>query len=136
MSLQVTTPQAAIEQYVQDKVAEFTEHLTRQLCYIGEAALKAAREKGSFKDYTDRSGNLRNSTGYVVAIGGKIAATAGFDKSEGLPFAKELATTTDADGVLVVCAGMNYATYVSARGYDVLDSAELEAQRMANELIK
>ena len=136
MSLQVVTPQAAIEQYVQDKVAAFTEFLTRQLCYIGETALKAAREKGSFKDYTDRSGNLRNSTGYVVAIGGKIVATAGFDKSEGLPFAKELATTTAADGVLVVCAGMKYATYVSARGYDVLDSAELEAQRMANELIK
>lgn len=136
MSLEVTTPQTVIEQYVQDKVAAFTEYLTRQLCYIGEAALKAAREKGSFKDYTDRSGNLRNSTGYVVAIGGKIVATAGFDKSEGLPFAKELATTTDADGVLVVCAGMNYATFVSARGYDVLDSAELEAQRMANELIK
>ena len=136
MSLQVVTPQAVIEQYVQDKVAAFTEHLTRQLRYIGEAALKAAREKGNLKDYTDRSGNLRNSTGYVVAIGGKIVTTAGFDKSEGLPFAKELALSTAADGVLVVCAGMKYATYVSARGYDVLDSAELEAQRMANELIK
>ena len=72
MSLEVVTPQAAIEQYVQDKVDEFTEFLTRQLCYIGEAALKAAREKGSFKNYVDRSGNLRNSTGYVVAIGGKV----------------------------------------------------------------
>lgn len=133
MSLQVTTPQAAFEQYVADKLATFTEYLTRQLCYIGEAALKAAREKGS---YTDRTGNLRNSTGYVVAIGGKIVTTAGFDKSEGLPFARELALSADADGVLVVCAGMKYATYVSARGYDVLDSAELEAQRMANELIK
>ena len=29
---------------------------------------------------------------------------------------------------------MKYATYVSARGYDVLDSAELEAQRIANEI--
>lgn len=134
MSLEVVTPQAAIEQYVQDKVDEFTEFLTRQLCYIGEAALKAAREKGSFKNYVDRSGNLRNSTGYVVAIGGKVVTIAGFDKSEGLPFAKELATTTDADGVLVVCAGMEYATYVSARGYDVLDSAELEAKRIANEI--
>ena len=133
MSLQVTTPQAVIEQYVQDKVAEFTEYLTRQLCYIGEAALKAAREKGS---YTDRTGNLRNSTGYVVAVGGRIVTTGGFDKAQGLPFAKELALSTDADGVLVVCAGMKYATYVSARGYDVLDSAELEAQRMANELTK
>lgn len=133
MSLEVVTPQAVIEQYVQDKVNEFTEYLTRQLCYIGETALKAAREKGS---YTDRTGNLRNSTGYVVAIGGKIVTTAGFDKSEGLPFARELALSTAADGVLVVCAGMKYATYVSARGYDVLDSAELEAKRMANELTK
>lgn len=133
MSLQVVTPQAAIEQYVQDKVATFTEYLTRQLCYIGEAALKAAREKGS---YTDRTGNLRNSTGYVVAIGGKVVTVGGFDKAQGLPFAKELALSTAADGVLVVCAGMKYATYVSARGYDVLDSAELEAQRMANELTK
>lgn len=133
MSLQVVTPQAVIEQYVQDKVAAFTEHLTRQLYYIGEAALKAAREKGS---YTDRTGNLRNSTGYVVAIGGRIVTVGGFDKAQGLPFAKELALSTAADGVLVVCAGMKYATYVSARGYDVLDSAELEAQRMANELTK
>lgn len=133
MSLQVVTPQAVIEQYVQDKVDAFTEYLTRQLCYIGEAALKAAREKGS---YTDRTGNLRNSTGYVVAVGGRIVTTGGFDKAQGLPFAKELALSTAADGVLVVCAGMKYATYVSARGYDVLDSAELEAQRMANELIK
>lgn len=133
MSLQVVTPQAVIEQYVQDKVAAFTEYLTRQLCYIGEAALKAAREKGS---YTDRTGNLRNSTGYVVAVGGRIVTTGGFDKAQGLPFARELALSTDADGVLVVCAGMKYATYVSARGYDVLDSAELEAQRMANELTK
>lgn len=133
MSLQVVTPQAAIEQYVQDKVDAFTEYLTRQLCYIGEAALKAAREKGS---YTDRTGNLRNSTGYVVAVGGKVVTVGGFDKAQGLPFAKELALSTDADGVLVVCAGMKYATYVSARGYDVLDSAELEAQRMANELTK
>ena len=133
MSLHATTPQAAIEQYVQDKVDAFTEYLTRQLCYIGEAALKAAREKGS---YTDRTGNLRNSTGYVVAVGGRIVTTGGFDKAQGLPFAKELALSTDADGVLVVCAGMKYATYVSARGYDVLDSAELEAQRMANELTK
>lgn len=136
MSLQVTTPQAAFEQYVADKLATFTEYLTRCLGYIGEAALKAAREKGNLKDYTDRSGNLRNSTGYVVAIGGRIVTTGGFDKAQGLPFAKELALSTDADGVLVVCAGMKYATYVSARGYDVLDSAELEAQRMANELTK
>lgn len=134
MSLEVVTPRDAFEQYVEDKVAAFTEFLIRQLSYIGEAALKAAREKGSFKNYVDRSGNLRNSTGYVVAIGGKVVTTAGFDKSEGLPFARELATTTDADGVLVVCAGMKYATYVSARGYDVLDSAELEAQRIANEI--
>lgn len=136
MSLEVVTPRDAFEQYVEDKVAAFTEFLTRQLCYMGEAALKAAREKGSLKNYKDDSGNLRNSTGYVIAVDGQITARAGFDTKhkDGADFAEQLARTTEGKAVLVVCAGMSYATYVSARGYDVLDSAELEAQRIANEI--
>lgn len=143
MSLQIVTPRDAFEQYVEDKVDEFTEFLTRQLCYMGEAALKAARDKTHTvardkRNYKDDSGNLRNSTGYVIAVDGQITARAGFDTKhkDGADFAEQLARTTEGKAVLVVCAGMSYATYVSARGYDVLDSAELEAQRMANELTK
>lgn len=138
MSLEVTTPIGEIQQYIEEQLALKFEVLIRNLSYIGEGALRIAREKGS---YTDRTGNLRNSTGYVIAVDGQITTRAGFDskneKNEGgAAFAEELARTTEGKAVLVVCAGMNYATYVSARGYDVLDSAEIEAKVLAEKLLK
>ena len=135
MSLEVTTPIGEIQQYVEEQLALKVEVLINKLSYIGEGALRIAREKGS---YTDRTGNLRNSTGYVIAVDGQITARAGFKSKneDGAAFAEELARTTDGKAVLVVCAGMNYATYVSRRGYDVLDSAELEAKALADKLLK
>jgi hypothetical protein len=38
--------------------------------------------------------------------------------------------------VLIVDAGMHYASYVSAKGYDVIDSAELLAQQLVPEILK
>lgn len=136
MSLEVTTPSGAIRQYIEEQIALKVEVLINKLSYIGEGALRIAREKGKIKDYKDHSGNLRNSTGYVIAVDGQVTTRAGFDTKheDGAAFAEQLARTTEGKAVLVVCAGMSYATYVSARGYDVLDSAELEAQRIANEI--
>ena len=135
MSLEVTTPIGEIQQYIEEQLALKVAQLINSLSYIGEGALRIAREKGS---YTDRTGNLRNSTGYVIAVDGQITARAGFKSKneDGAAFAEELARTTDGKAVLVVCAGMNYATYVSRRGYDVLDSAELEAKALAEKLLK
>lgn len=135
MSLEVTTPIGEIEQYIEEQLALKVERLINSLSYIGEGALRIAREQGS---YTDRTGNLRNSTGYVIAVDGQMTTRAGFDSKneDGAAFAEQLARTTDGKAVLVVCAGMNYATYVSARGYDVLDSAEIEAKVLAEKLLK
>lgn len=135
MSLEVTTPIGEIQQYIEEQLALKVAQLINSLSYIGEGALRIAREKGS---YTDRTGNLRNSTGYVIAVDGQITARAGFrsKNEDGASFAEELARTTEGKAVLVVCAGMNYATYVSRRGYDVLDSAELEAKVLAEKLLK
>ena len=74
----------------------------------------------------------------MIALDGQIIARAGFrsKNEDGAAFAEELARTTEGKAVLVVCAGMNYATYVSRRGYDVLDSAELEAKVLAEKLLK
>ena len=135
MSLEVTTPIGEIEQYIEEQLNLKVERLINSLSYIGEGALRIAREQGS---YTDRTGNLRNSTGYVIAVDGEIIARAGFKSKngDGSAFAEELARTTDGKAVLVVCAGMSYATYVSRRGYDVLDSAEIEARILAEKLLK
>ena len=37
--------------------------------------------------------------------------------------------------VLIVTAGMNYAEYVEARGYNVLSSAELKAEPLIKSLL-
>lgn len=134
MSLEVTTPIGEIQQYIEEQLALKVEALIDKLSYIGEGALRIARERGS---YTDRTGNLRSSTGYVIAVDGEVIARAGFctKDEDGAAFAEQLARTTEGKAVLVVCAGMNYATYVSARGYDVLDSAEIEARALAEKLL-
>lgn len=135
MPIEVVTPIGEIQQYVEEQLARKVEVLINKLSYIGEGALRIAREQGN---YTDRTKNLRNSTGYVIAVDGQITARTGFKSKneDGAAFAEELARTTDGKAVLVVCAGMNYATYVSRRGYDVLDSAELEAKALADKLLK
>lgn len=135
MSIEVVTPIGEIQQYIEEQLKLKVEVLINKLSYIGEGALRIAREQGS---YTDRTGNLRNSTGYVIAVDGQVTTRAGFDSKneDGAAFAEQLARTTEGKAVLVVCAGMNYATYVSARGYDVLDSAEIEAKVLAEKLLK
>ncbi len=135
MPVEVVTPSGEIQQYIEDQLSLRVEWLINNLSYIGEGALRIAREQGN---YTDRTKNLRNSTGYVIAVDGQIIARAGFKSKgeDGASFAEELARTTEGKAVLVVCAGMNYATYVSRRGYDVLDSAELEAKVLAEKLLK
>lgn len=135
MSLEVTTPIGDVQQYIEEQLALKVERLINNLSYIGEGALRIAREQGS---YTDRTGNLRNSTGYVIAVDGQVTRRAGFDTkdADGTSFAEELARTTEGKAVLVVCAGKSYATYVSRRGYDVLDSAEIEARVLAEKLLK
>lgn len=135
MSIEVVTPIGEIQQYLEEQLALKVERLINSLSYIGEGTLRIARERGS---YTDRTGNLRNSTGYVIAVDGQVTTRAGFDSKneDGAAFAEELARTTEGKAVLVVCAGMSYATYVSRRGYDVLDSAEMEAKVLAEKLLK
>lgn len=110
------------------------------LAYIGETAVKTARENGS---YTDRTGNLRSSTGYVLIYNGQILQQGGFaavkqganGSNTGEQFAKSLVKQYPLGYALVVVAGMEYAGYVSAKGYDVLDSAELIAEQLANRLL-
>ena len=38
--------------------------------------------------------------------------------------------------VLIVVAGMNYASYVSAKGYDVLDGSELLADKLVPQMLQ
>lgn len=118
---------------------------------LGEKCVEEARLN---KGYEMQTGALISSTGYKVfvdgialhesfeAIQGNNVKT-GDEATKGVIIGQDLADKigSKTDGfALVVVAGMNYATYVEAKGYNVLASAEnlakRELPRMLNALIE
>lgn len=130
----------AIQKHITDEIARQKQRFITQLFVVGEKCVNDARLNGS---YTDRTRNLRGSTGYVIVDNGTILTVGGFQQlgegvdgpKEGRNYATELAGQIGSNSIaLIVVAGMNYAYYVEKRGYNVLQSAEILAERLINEL--
>lgn len=135
MPIRQTTPERAIADALSAEAERLGRAVVRQLMVAGERVRNEAVERGSYKD---RTGNLRHSVGYVVLVDGRVASEAfdgGEGGAEGRRLSLEVARRFPRGAVLVVVAGMRYASYVAARGYDVLDSAELLAERIVPELL-
>ncbi|MCC8036707.1 MAG: hypothetical protein LIP02_01005 [Bacteroidales bacterium] len=141
MPIRQVTPNSEINSYIERKLEIWRQLLIRNFSYIGEQVLNAARSTNSYKDQT---GNLRSSLGYVVAVDGRVADISSFavvkngqeGSKTGADYARKLARKYPKGIVLIVCAGMNYAAYVSAKGYDVEDSAELLADRLVPQMLR
>ena len=97
--------------------------------------IQKARTLDTYKDQTHR---LRSSLGYVIYHNGSEVAsnfqsTGGEKGSEGVQIgyniAKEAATSVPGI-VAVVVAGADYASYVEAKGYDVLTGSALQLQTL------
>lgn len=120
--------------YIAAQVAAFRERVEKatlfQLLYLGEQLATYAKEQ---HNYTDRTGNLTNSIAYAVVKDGKIVSYGGENQpGEGADTALKVATDYAASVPntfsLIVVAGMNYAAYVEAKGYNVILPAELKAR--------
>lgn len=129
---------------------EIDRQIIESLCRVGEEAVKLARLPHE-NDWTDRTGNLRSSIGYVVFVDGKQYAMSTFESvppgetkqpknatyngsNVGYALAKQVGGQTQGYA-LVVVAGMNYAVHVESKGRDVLTSAEKQAEKdIAKEL--
>jgi hypothetical protein len=97
---------------------------------LGEELTEYAKDK---HNYTDRTGNLTNSIGYAIARGSDIvyfggAIQPGEGADNALKVAKEMAKSLKSSLTLIIVAGMNYAAYVEARGYNVILPSELKAR--------
>lgn len=138
-----------IKKTLKDKYNEIAERIAYRMEMIGEAAVKIAREKGKANDYHDVTGNLRSSIGYVILIDGNVYKQGKPEQfggsqgngSQGVAAAQRLLQSLQTKFpwgvVLIVCAGMKYAAYVeSVKHKDVLTSAELRAEELANKLLK
>lgn len=116
------------------KIASFKDNLEKAtllaLKYLGEDLVKYAKDK---HNYTDQTGNLTNSIGYVVVHNGKSEYYGGFTqpgagKDSALKIAMQLASGVGSACSLIIVAGMDYAAYVEAKGYNVILPAELKAR--------
>lgn len=141
MPIKNLTPEGAISEFIGQQVERVTSALIYNLCAVGEQVLNQARSTNSYKDQT---GNLRSSIGYVVAVDGEVVQSSSFEvvkdgadgSRDGKGYALNLVKQFSEGIVLIVVAGMNYASYVSAKGYDVLDSSEVLADRLVPEILK
>ena len=126
---------------VKKRIDAFLDEIERKqiarLQRLGEMCLIEARNN---KGYMMQTGALLSSTGYQVFVDG-VAIHSQFDAASGAEseaaargiktgqtIAEQIGKETKGIA-LVVVAGMNYAAYVEARGYNVLTSAEHLAER-------
>lgn len=111
----------AIKNYMQDQIDQIVDKSIQALKYKGELFLTRARQSGN---YSDRTGNLRASIGYIILQDGKVVDQSFQGKEEGvqkgLAFANEVALDYPKGMVLIGVAGMGYAAAVESRGYDVI----------------
>ena len=141
MPIRQITPMSEIDRYTEQRLRGLEQAVIRTLAYCGELCLNVARSTNSYKDQT---GNLRSSIGYVVAVDGRIVSQSNFEavkeggqgSKQGAAFAKQLVRRFPKGICLIVVAGMEYAVHVKNRGYDVLDSSELTADRIVPSMLK
>lgn len=90
---------------------------------IGMEAVNWARENGSYKD---RTGNLRNSIGYIITKDGQEITSYGAEpaqQNKDIVFTLARSAIPKKGYCLIVFAGMEYGIYVEAKGYTVLTGA-------------
>lgn len=123
------------------------QQILRLLTYIGEELCEHARNitpGHSSGGYDDQTGNLRSSIGYRIYKDGDFSAEGGFKSvggAEGISAAREaldkyeLSHPISVEGwTLVIVAGMSYARYVEAKGYNVLHLTKVEMLKKIAEL--
>lgn len=126
----------ALEEQAEDK-------LLTTLKRAGEFFIGLARKSGK---YTDHTGNLRSSIGYVIVQDGEFVfgsifeSEKGTDRKTGVRTADKLVTNlaeTHNEGlVLIGVAGMEYAVYVEAiEGKEVISGAYIQTEQYLRDAI-
>ncbi len=109
------------------------EKVVARLTEIGEKSVEIARNlPNQGKTYRNRTGHLRDSIGFAVLKDGAIVAEDFID-----PVGRSAVINRQGERYsgfrLIIVAGAEYATDVHVRGYDVLDSALINAEKQFQE---
>lgn len=120
----------AIKQVFDQFQEQIDSQVLESLQYVGEEFVDKARLKKPYDDkgrklsYEDQTANLRSSIGYIILKDGEIVDRNfkgnALGQSQGKRVAEEVANEHPNGWVLIGVAGMDYAAYVEAKGYDVI----------------
>lgn len=119
-----------VEGYMKQQQGVIEQAIINRLKFVGEKFVINARNNGA---YTDRTGNLRSSIGYIILKDGvqveeKFPGEKAGGKSKGLQVAIDASSKFPKGIVLIVVAGMDYAAAVESRNYDVLTASSITAE--------
>lgn len=138
------TPTDAIMKTLENRLTLEYQIIIRRLAFIAEQAVNVARNLPSppvemrkephKPNYIDDTGNLRNSIGYMIAVDGE-PLNFNFNSDNSRVLAQKALEGNQQGIVLILTAGMEYAAYVSRKGYDVLDSAEIFCKQSFQKLL-
>ncbi|WP_296957725.1 hypothetical protein [Porphyromonas sp. oral taxon 278] len=122
-----------LDEFVKESFAEIVEDLR----FIAQGAYEEAMSRRGYKDDT---GALSSSIGWAISQDGKILHSGGFvssgeggaeGRSAGLKLVRSMASQSK--GIqLILVAGMDYASHVEAKGFDVNTAGELVAEELVN----
>jgi hypothetical protein len=140
MHFTATFSMADIEAEINKQIEINKKVVINTMIYIGKECVNEAR---GMNTYEDQTGNLRSSIGFMVLSDGVVVHQSAFPvikkgskgKTEGTTFLNSLIAEHSIGIVLVVVAGMKYASYVEAMNLVVLSTAELLAERRVPELL-
>lgn len=141
MGITRKTPKRQIEAHINKVLQQRETLIIRNMQYMGELCINKARSSQAYKDQT---GNLRSSIGYVILRDGNVITRAGFDEvknggkgsKSGRNYINELIKENSSGIVLIVVAGMKYASYLEATGRDVISSADQLARTQLPGMLK
>jgi hypothetical protein len=139
MALRPQFTKKDIRDFIRSRVEVIDGVVKDQLLDAAEQFVADAR---SVDTYKDRTGNLRGSIGYTLYKDGNEVFGNFEGASDGGKIAQRLIKGIKADYprgyALIVVAGMNYAAYVEAKGYDVVtgssQTAESDLERQFDKL--
>ena len=102
---------------------------------IETACVEVVRKARLLDTYKDQTHRLRSSLGYVIYKDGQQVAsnfqsTGGEKGDEGVRIGQHEAAAGIPGIVAVVVAGADYASYVEAKGFDVLTGSALQLQQL------
>lgn len=139
--------QADVAKITQDFLKRVIKVTQNELMQIGLQFVRDARSKSKDQGgFGDDTGNLRSSMFFILQYDGMImhqdfeASVSGTDKASGIAaaqeYAEELAGGVPKGWALITGAGMEYAGYVEALGYDVITGSTLGAKAKLEKAFK